>query len=205
MPDTAADPQTVLDRLDGLAGDLIARVAPRRFGLVQAAAEREAIYRLRYQVVVERGWAAPDDLLDGRELDDYDEGAEYVAGWDGPTLVAAARLVFPIAGRRLPTEAAFDLRIEPFGAVVNVDRLIVARSSSDGGHRMLRALVARCWLEIRRRGFHVWAGIDSSSMLRLYRRLGFAVTVLGPPRPYWGQDRYPVCFDPLSATVLPWP
>lgn len=43
--------------LDALAAELVARAAPVRFTSTQSAAALEAAYRLRYRVVVERGWA----------------------------------------------------------------------------------------------------------------------------------------------------
>jgi hypothetical protein len=75
-------------------------------------------------------------------------------------------LIFPAAGRRLPVERIFDLTVAPAGRVVNIDRLIVARSYSDPGHRVMAGLVARCWQEAAARGFQVAAGIDSKPMLQ---------------------------------------
>jgi len=188
-------------QLDQLARLAIARVAPVRYEVARSAAAREAVYRLRHRAVVERGWAAPDDLSDGLERDGDDERAVLIGGWDGEDLVAAARMIFPAPARRLPVEAIYDLVVEPDGQVVHVDRVTVARVHSDPGSRVLLGLIGRCWLEMRERGYHVWAGIDSAGTIRLYRRLGFGVTILGPAQRYWDEDRYPVRFDPTAAVA----
>src|SRR3990170_2028423 len=54
-----------LARTDALAAQLIARAAPLMFSVAQSPAEREAVYRLRYSIVVEKGWARPEDFPDG--------------------------------------------------------------------------------------------------------------------------------------------
>jgi hypothetical protein len=187
--------------LDHLARLAIARVAPVRYGVAGSDSAREAVYRLRHRAVVERGWATPDDLCGGLERDEDDERAVLIGGWDGDELVAAARLIFPAPARRLPVEAVYDLVVEPRGQVVHVDRVTVARERSDSGSRVLLGLIGRCWLEMREHGFHVCAGIDSAGTIRLYRRLGFAVTVLGPARRYWDEERYPVRFDPTAEVA----
>jgi N-acyl-L-homoserine lactone synthetase len=151
-------------------------------------------------VVTERGWLRPEDLPDGIERDAYDDQAEYVTGWDGEVLIAAARLVYPIPNRTLPTEEAFDLRIEPRGQVVDAGRFIVTRPYSDREHRVLAALIACTWLEVRRHGYRaICAAFAARAMIRLYRRMGFHVVELGLPRHYWGEERYPVRFDVLAA------
>jgi hypothetical protein len=36
-------------------------------------------------------------------------------------------------------------------------------------------------------------------MVRLYRRVGFQIDVLGEARAYWGQERLPVRFDLVAS------
>jgi N-acyl-L-homoserine lactone synthetase len=194
-----------LERFDELARRILARTAPVRYRTATSAAERAAIFRLRYQAVIDRGWARPDDLPDGLERDEDDDRALLVGGWDGKTLVAAARLIFPASGIRLPVERVFGVEVAPRDRVAHVDRITVARARSDAGSRLLVGLIAATWLEMRAHGAHVWVGIDSPGTLRLYRRIGFAMTILGPPRRYWDEDRYPVRFDPATdpSTLSP--
>jgi N-acyl-L-homoserine lactone synthetase len=186
-------PLTGVQLADAAAPQFIARAVPLRFGPAESAFEREAIYRLRYEIAVEHGWeaSAAGDSPDGLVRDPNDDDALHIAGWDGEQVIAASRLVFPRAGRLLPTEETFDIEIEPRGQVVDWSRLIVARSHSDLGHGVFAALLSTSWLEMRSRGFSMLCGDLSKGMIRLYRRLGFDIHLLGSPRLYWGERRYP--------------
>ena len=109
------DPPGTLAMVDTMAAHVIRLAAPIRWAVSESPSERDAIFRLRYRVVIERGWAGPEDLPDGRECDAYDDAATHIVGWDGPALAAAARLNFPSPGRLLPVEESFGLRVEPLG------------------------------------------------------------------------------------------
>lgn len=187
-------------QIDTLAQQLSLWVAPIRFALAQNDAERESVYRLRYQAVIEHRWLAPAALAGGLECDAYDARAIHIVAWDGVTLAATSRVVLPAPGLPLPTEAAFDLCIEPLGKVADAGRFVVARAYSNMEHRLLAALVARTWLEVRGYGYSdVCAAFASPAMIRLYNRMNLRVTPLAPPRLYWGQERYPVRFDAALA------
>lgn len=188
-------------KVDALAAQALCWVEPVRFHLALSTADRDAAYRLRYQAVIGKGWMRPEDLPAGLERDEYDDRATHVLARDGEAVVATARLVFPEAGRRLPTEAAFDLRIEPRGRVVDAGRFVVARQYSSLEHRLLATLVAAIWLEVRKRGYSlVCAAFASTAMMRVYARMGLRMEVLAPPRRYWGEERYPVRFDAAAST-----
>ena len=78
---------------------------------------------------------------------------------------------------------------------------MVARPYGSFEHRVLAALVARGWLEVRAHGFsRVCAAFASIATLRIYARMGLRSTVLGPPRHYWGTDRYPILFDVVASS-----
>jgi N-acyl-L-homoserine lactone synthetase len=174
--------------------------APIHFDVAHSPQEREATFRLRYEVAIERGYARPEELPDEQERDTYDDHAVHVVGWDGDKLATTARLVFPEPGNRLPTEAAFDLEIEPRGQVADMGRVIVAHEFSEAQHRILAGLMAFCWTQVRARGFvYVCAAFATSASIRLYRYMGFQITSLAPPRHYWGKERYPVRFDILDS------
>jgi predicted GNAT family N-acyltransferase len=185
-------PAETLAGLDALARALIARTSQVRFDVASTAAEQRAVFALRYRTVVEEGWAPPTTYPDGLEHDTFDASALQIAGWDGATLVAAARLVFPQPGRPLPTEAEFELRVQPLGAVVDVGRAIVAREYRSKEHTLFGALLARCWLAVRERGYQDLCGAASGWRLERYRQFGLPLRVLGPARVYWGDERYPV-------------
>ncbi len=194
----------VLDFLNHTAAQLIALNAPLRFARAETPPEREAVYRLRYEVVVEKGWKTPDAMPDGLERDDYDDSAVQLAVWDGAVLAATTRLVFPAAERPLPTEAVFELTIEPAGRVVDVGRTIIARSYRDARqHLLLQGVIAQSWQEVTRQGYSDICAILTQDMVERYHAVGFEVEQVGAPRLYWGAPRFPVRFDLLrTAAVL---
>lgn len=170
-----------------------------QFGVAQDDAELEAVFRLRYETVIEKGWGRPEDFPDGLERDIYDERAIHIVGHtaDG-VLVATGRVVLPASGLRLPTEDFFDLEIEPRQQVVDTGRGIVTHSHQR--HLVFLGLMSQSWVEMRARGFHEICGSMTKSMLRLYRLMDIPWTVLGDARLYWGEERFPCKFD-LAGTV----
>ena len=57
---------------------------------------------------------------------------------------------------------------------------------------LLDAVFARFWLETRARGYTRIAAVAPQKVIGFYERLGFEVTVVGEPRWYWGDERYPI-------------
>ena len=192
--------QRALTQVDALASQALNWVAPIQFDVARTDMEREAVYRLRYQAVVEHGWMQPSDLPDGLEHDEYDEHAIHIVGWNGDMLAATSRLILPRPRYSLPTEKAFDIKVKPTGKVADAGRFVVARAYSSLEHRVLAVLLAKTWLVMREYGYETaCAAFASNAMLRVYRRMGFNVTVLGPARQYWGVDRHPLQFDVAQA------
>jgi hypothetical protein len=195
--------ESALAAVDALAANSIAWAAPIRYDVARTPAELEAVYRLRYSVAIEHGWATPADLPRGLEQDIYDDRAAHVVGWKNRQPIAVARLVFPNARLRLPTEEAFNLDIEPRGQVVDVNRVTVIAAYSDPRHQILAGLLGRAWLEIRAQGYFRVCAYAALPLLRLYRLMGLQFTRLGPSQLAWGEVRSPICFDiPASATLL---
>jgi N-acyl-L-homoserine lactone synthetase len=191
--------------LDALAERLLAVAAPVRVEVARAAADIEAIHRLRYEHVVDEHWARAEDLPGGLERDAYDDVAVQIAAWDGAALAGTLRLVPPVPGRRLPTEDAYGLVVEPDGRVAEVGRLLIAPAyRGDPAHRAWGALFGRCWLEARSRGVSVVAGMASAAMVERFQALGLPFEVLGPARPYWGALRHPVRLDPARGSAPGW-
>lgn len=184
--------EETLAALDQLSRGFIGSIDALRFDVAHDDSEREAVYRLRYQTVIQRGWAQPGDIPDGMEHDPYDEVAIHIVGWDGHRLAATSRLVLPGGGLALPTEEAFHLRVEPHGQVVDMGRQIVAHEYSSIKHKVFAALLAKTWLEIRANGYSLVCGDFSPAMTRLYRIMGFDVKELGPAQSFWGEDRTPI-------------
>jgi len=199
--------EDVLAVADNLARGIVDSAAPIIFDPARNDLERESIYRLRYQVVIDRGWLQPDQLPDGMERDQYDQHAIHIAGWDGNILAATSRLVLPESGVILPTEQGFNLQVEPRGRVADMGRQIVARDYSSVRHKVFAALLAKTWLEMRVRGYSLVCGDFSPAVLRLYRMMGFNVTELGPSQKFWGEVRTPILVDiaaSISVLVARW-
>lgn len=193
----------LLPLMDRVAEASVTLASPVRFALAQTDAERELAYRLRYEVVVARGWKRAEAMPDGLERDAHDTHATHILGWHGDTLAATARIIWPRPGVRLPTEEAFDVIAEPPGFFADCGRSVVAALYTDIQHRLFGGLLGRCWLEVRARGMCGVCGDLSPAMIRIYRRLGMNVGYLGPSQVFWGEERYPIYFDvPGSADSL---
>ncbi|MEJ2597148.1 MAG: GNAT family N-acyltransferase [Anaerolineales bacterium] len=194
--------QSALALADSLAGRIVGEAAPIQFRLAQSDSDRQAVYRLRYQVVIEHGWAQPEDLPDGLERDAFDERAIHIAGWDGDVLAATSRLVLPDSQSPLPTEQAFNIKVEPQGRVADMGRQIVDRDYSNVRHLVFAALLAKTWLEMRQRGFTLVCGDFSPAVTRLYRMVGFDVKQIGPSRKFWGEKRFPILVDVAGSVPI---
>jgi N-acyl-L-homoserine lactone synthetase len=185
-------------RIVRAAEQVLAGLAPLGFRVATTSAQRETAYRLRYRCVIEQGWAGAEEFPDGLERDEHDERAIQILAWDGATVVGTIRLVTPVPGAALPIEAAFDLRVEPVGRVVDGGRLVVASECrADLSLKVLRGLLTRLWLEAHARGYDAIAATAPARLAVLYRRLGVQVEVLGPARFHWGEERLPLL---LAAT-----
>ncbi|MBI2925055.1 MAG: GNAT family N-acetyltransferase [Verrucomicrobia bacterium] len=184
--------------VDALAERMIAQAEPVRFGLATSPGEKEAVFRLRYAVVLERGWGRPADFPDGLERDEYDADALHIVAWNDRRLVGACRLVCPRPGRPLPTEAAFGLTIEPRGRVIDAGRLCVARADRWLGAKLWGGLLARAWIELRALGFTWACSVVTPAGVRLYRRLGIRLEPLAAPRWVWGERRFPILAKPAA-------
>jgi predicted GNAT family N-acyltransferase len=193
------DAGRLLRLADAWAEQLEVHARPVQFRAAASPGELEAILRLRYRTVIDHGWARPEQFPDGLERDAFDDRALHIGGWADDALAACARLVFPEQGLRLPTEDAFDLVI-PHGAV-DVGRGVVASACRDSSHRVLTGLLARCWRELRSRGFSQMCGDAAPWLLDVYRDMGFEVEPLGPARRHWGEERIPFRVDGVASVL----
>jgi N-acyl-L-homoserine lactone synthetase len=199
---TVADPPSGLVALDRLSDRLleVGHAGGLRVAVAVTPDERDAIHRLRHRQVVGHGWATAGDLPEGIERDAHDEHSLQIGAWVSRNLVGGMRLVLPVSGQRLPVEEAFELDIEPRGALVEAGRLVIAPEyRGDPAHRAWGALFARAWLTLRERGFTLLCGAASPVMVERLRALGLPFEVLGPPRTHWGEERVPVRLDPAGG------
>jgi N-acyl-L-homoserine lactone synthetase len=65
----------------------------------------------------------------------------------------------------------------------------------------MAGLIGAAWLELRANGYARISGTVSAPMLRLFRRLGFLVTVIGPEVHTFGEIRYPIVFEPTAEAA----
>lgn len=186
-------------RIDAAAEHMVRRLKAIDFCLAQTPAEREAAYRLRYRVVMERGWQPPVALENGIECDAIDERAHHMIGWRDGHAIAHCRIICPEPGQPLPMEQIFGIPLPPTGDVVQFDRICIDREYSDRRSELLLGLLCASWQLIHRLGYRYVAGFDSAPMLRIYGRIGLEHTPLGSPRFYWGEERYPSLFKPLEV------
>jgi N-acyl-L-homoserine lactone synthetase len=199
--DTDGPSEEALVIVDNLSRGLIESLGILRFDIACNESQREMVYRLRYQTIIERGWARPGDLPGGMERDHYDDKAIHIVGWDGDKLAATSRLVLPDERLILPTEETFHIQVEPGGQVVDMGRQIVAREYSSIKHKVFAALLARTWLEIRTHAYSLVCGDFTPAMMRLYRIMGFDVKQLGPAQLFWGEERFPIMVDVASSMM----
>ena len=190
----------VLALLDRVARRAIDAAAPVRFAVAGSDADRIAAYRLRFSVAIDRRLARPEDLPGGVERDAHDDGAIHVVGWADGEAVATARIVLPEAGRLLPTEEEYGVQISPAGEVVDVGRFAIDRRFTGPGHATFAGLMGTVWLSAREHGYSRMCGGHTPGMVELFRRMGFRVFTVGPPRTVWGEQRHAVQVDVVGSS-----
>jgi N-acyl-L-homoserine lactone synthetase len=180
---------------DALATAILDELLPLRFGEVEDRKQRDACFRIRQRAVLEMRMRDADLVTDDLEHDEYDDSAVQIVGRDDAKIIATCRLVLPAAGRVLPTVKAFELELDGADEIVELGRVVVDPLYRGDGHSVFMGLVAQAWRSMRLRGFAGVIGATSGRMLALFDALGFAITRLGPPRNYWGEERHPFRCD----------
>ena len=187
-----------LATLDLLACRLVKSALPIRFRIANSLSDLEQVFRLRYQVVVEKGWAKPESFPDGIERDVYDNRALHILALDDGNLVGTSRLVFCQPGSRLPTEEAFNLVFEPREGVADIGRVCVVPSYRGQNWRIFSALLSQTWIEMSNRGCTRALAAIPPSIARVSMSWGLKLKVLGAPCNHWGRERYPVLIFPIE-------
>jgi N-acyl-L-homoserine lactone synthetase len=184
-----------LARIDAVAAALVERARPITYRLATNPADVEVAQRLRGRAVVEQGWAHEHELIDGRETDADDSRATHILATLDGNPIGTCRMIYPEDGRLLPMEQASD-RVRVPQVAVEVGRIVVINSTAATPRSVTAGLIASAWLELRAHGYKRICGIVSAPMLRLFRRLGFLVHVVGPPVETFGEVRFPILFEP---------
>jgi N-acyl-L-homoserine lactone synthetase len=184
-----------------VAADILDWLCPLRFDEASGETERREAFRLRYRAVVEGGMDRADRFPDGLEQDDHDVDAVQLIGWDGDQAVATCRLVFGQSGRPFPLETAFALTLPSRERTVEWGRVTIHSRRRGQGHRLVMGLAARGWLTMEALGATVAIGITPERLVAFFTTLGFPLTVLGPPRVYWGEERVPILCEGVQAAA----
>lgn len=184
---------------DAIAAEILSALAPMEFREAASEAERVECLRLRYRAVLELRLAVAEEFPEGLESDEFDASAIHIIGLHENRPIATSRIVLPIPGRQLPSEAAFGLRLSDAGGVVEFGRVVVDPDYRGDGHSVFMGLAARGWLAMRERGFTTVIGATPQRLIALFQALGISVTVLGESRRYWGEERFPILCDSRPA------
>lgn len=185
---------------DGLCQQFIDLNPTIRFAPVQSLKDKEIVYKARYDEMIRRGWATPSDMPQGIERDMYDDEALHIAAWMDERMLMIGRLVFPSTERPLPTEAAYDLKIEPYQQVVDAGRGIRLEAvHKDIQHTLFLGLMSYAWQQVRAHGYNRVCFIAAAPILQLYETMGVYVDVLGESRLYAGERRYPCKYNLLKT------
>jgi N-acyl-L-homoserine lactone synthetase len=197
-----SNPTNSLEWIDAVAATLVTRARPTTFSIATDRSEVEAAQRLRALAVVERGWVQADELPEGREEDADDDRAVHILATLDDEPIGTCRLIFPEPGRLLPMEATLGATRVPKEAV-EIGRVVVVHPVARAQRSVMAGLIGTAWLELRANGYERICGTVSAPILRMYRRLGFVVEVLGPPVTTFGEERFPILFEasPEAAAV----
>jgi len=200
LSEGAASSRSGIERFDLLAQRMLRAARPVHFDIARSARELDAVYRLRFRTIVERGWACREQFQSGIEKDEYDDTAVQIVALQAGAVVGATRIVLPSPGCRLPTEEAFSFNVNLHNRVADVARACRDSRYHDPHQRVFLGLLSKAWIEIRARGFTNVLGVMEARMMRLYQGMGFRVTALAASRLYWGVERSPVLICPREAT-----
>jgi N-acyl-L-homoserine lactone synthetase len=186
-----------------VAADLLTWLSPLRFEEAVSDADRREAFRLRYLAVVEASLESVERFPDGLEREPVDEDAVHIVGWERERAVATCRLVFARGDRPFPLEAAFALTLPSREKTVEMGRVTIDPQRRGEGHRLVMGLAARSWQAMAARGATMAIGVTPARLVTFFSALGFPVTVLGPPRQYWGEERVPILCEagPAAAAL----
>jgi N-acyl-L-homoserine lactone synthetase len=159
----------------GESNEVVVRVAARRD-------ELEAIYRLRYEAYLRKGYIPPNPS--GKKNDEWDELAttiQFAAVEEGKVL-GAVRLVLD-SHEGLPMERVFPREVADLRAqgrkVAEASTLVVDRCHDEPGRKTWLSLCEAVWQEAEARGVDDLCIAVTRNHLKLYKRLLFELIGAG--------------------------
>jgi hypothetical protein len=164
------------------------------FGIAELDKERRAVFRLRYDVALERGWADEAALPEGIEREEHDEGAVFVVARSDGEIVGALRLIVDGGTvARLLTEHGLD-QVFAAGETVFIGRFLVARPYRARARETVVGLGGEAVRFMRGRAVRA-ISFAAENSIRFCQYHGFPLKIAGPPRPVDHAFRSPVVFD----------
>jgi N-acyl-L-homoserine lactone synthetase len=198
----SAEENAALAKTEDFAARVLSSITPLKVGVAGSKHEIEAVFRLRYEVVVHRQWGRPEDFPERLERDSFDDRALQIGVWKDGELVGTTRLVTPQEGKRVPVEETFGIELGHRDRLIDMGRTCRKPGIRDAGQKIIWGLLAQSWIEARALGFTEICGCFSSAMIRFYRRFGLRIEILGQARQHWGELRFPVLVRPAEFVDL---
>lgn len=172
------------------------------FGLAETDADRREVFHLRYQAVLERHWAAPNELDDEMERDADDDVALHVVARNGDRIAGTTRLVLD---RDRVNKLLHEHRLDSILAVEGTGfggRLVIERSYRHRVREIFVGFAAVTWRACHQHGIHRLVSFTAENALRFYRAAGLPLRVIGDPEVYAGAERFPVVLDEEIAAAF---
>lgn len=162
------------------------------YRLVSDAWEKDALFRVRYQVYCkEKQWLKEDDYPDGREIDKFDAHSVHFLALEDNRVVGTVRAIFP-SESGLPIIDNFGIMVpERVIYYVEISRLAVAKEarSLELTMGLLNTLFAWC---LEKGITHGYAVVEND-LLDFLIRLGYPFKKLGAKKYLYGGYNIPVC------------
>lgn len=153
-------------------------------------ADLQKIFSLRYEVYCgEKGYLAPEDYIQKKERDEYDDSAFHFAAFCGDDVIAALRLLKPLNGKFL-MEESFSLPTEiDRDCLLEASRCMVAKSHR--GSALFLYLLKCAYLFSVKKGYEYWCGTLTRSFAKATELAGWSPTYLGGFTKYHNSESIP--------------
>ena len=162
---------------------------PPSVARLAAPQEVTELVRLFDQVAKEQGWRPGD------QLQAYGDHSRYFGLRVGEEYVGGLQLVLGNRAGKLPCRSVWpELPLAGREDIADIALLALKgewRGRGGGSLSLFWLLCIEMWRYCASAGIReLWAEVTPTN-LRVYRRLGWPLTVAGPLRPHWGEDCYP--------------
>ena len=144
----------------------------------------EALVQVFEQIAGDLGWQPGSAIRDCRAV------AEHLAVMAGGTLAGGMQVVFGADCPALPYRSVWpDVEVGEAGATAHIT-ILALRPEYRGGAGLFWPLCVELWRRCRTRRVQTILLEATPPTLRLYRRLGWPLEIIGGLRAHWGEDCY---------------